>query len=66
MANIMGPNGSFVTYNLGPNADIYEHYNQGETSDKGTRFVESRDLLWPIPTYEIQHSNGAIEQNPGW
>ena len=36
------------------------------TSDKGTGFVESRDLLWPIPTYEIQHSNGAIEQNPGW
>lgn len=66
MSTIMGPQGSFVTYNLGPDADMYEHYNQGETSDKGTRFVESRDLVWPIPTYEIQHSNGAITQNPGW
>lgn len=64
--NIMGPNGSFVQYNLGPDADIYEHYNQGETSDKGTRFVAPRDLLFPIPQYEIQHSNGAIEQNPGF
>ena len=61
--NIMGPNGSFVTYNLGPDADIYEHYNQGETSDKGTRFTAPRDLLWPIPQYEVQHSNGAIKQN---
>ncbi len=66
MENIMGPNGSFVTYNLGPNADMYEKYNQGEPSDKGTRFVAPRDLLWPIPTYEIQHSNGAIVQNPGY
>lgn len=66
MENVFGPNGSFVKYNLGPDADIYEHWNQGETSDKGTRFVAPRDLLWPIPIYEIQHSNGVITQNPGW
>lgn len=66
ICNIMGPNGSFVLYNTGANADPYEAWNQGEPSDKGIRFTEPRDLLWPIPTYEIQHSNGAIEQNPGW
>ncbi len=64
--NLMGPNGSFVRYNTGANADIYEKYNQGESSDKGTRFTSPRDLLWPIPLYEVQHSNGAIEQNPGY
>lgn len=66
MANLFGPDGSFVKYNTGANADMYEKNNQGEPSDKGTRFSESRDLLWPIPQYEIQHSNGAIEQNPGF
>jgi len=66
MCNIMGPNGSFVTYNLGPDADMYEKYNQGESSDKGIRFSEDRDLLWPIPQYEIQHSNGSLVQNPGY
>lgn len=66
MAELFGPDGSFVKYNTGADADIYEKNNQGEPSDKGTRFSESRDLLWPIPQYEIQHSNGAIEQNPGF
>ncbi len=66
MENLFGPQGSFVQYNLGPDADMYEVYNQGEPSSKGTRFVAPRDLLWPIPTYEIQHSNGAILQNTGW
>lgn len=64
--NIMGPNGSFVTYNLGPNADMYEKYNQGQSSDKGTRFTAPRDLLYPIPSDEIQRSNGALVQNPGY
>jgi len=66
MCNIFGPNGSFVKYNTGENADIYESTNQIEPSDKGVRFDENRDLLYPIPLYEIQHSNGAIVQNPGW
>ena len=66
MAELFGPDGSFVKYNTGSDADMYEKNNQGEPSDKGTRFSESRDLLWPIPQYEIQHSNGAIEQNPGF
>lgn len=66
MSTIMGPDGSFVTYNLSDQADIYEKYNQGESSDKGIRFQESRDLLYPIPMDEIQRSNGALVQNPGW
>jgi hypothetical protein len=66
MCNVFGPDGSFVKYNTGANADMYEQWNQGEPSDKGTRFQENRDLLYPIPLYEIQHSNGAILQNPGW
>lgn len=66
MANVFGPDGTFVKYNTGANADMYEKVNQGETSDKGIRFNEGRDLLWPIPQYEIQHSNGAIIQNPGY
>lgn len=64
--NLFGPNGSFVKYNLGPNADMYEKYNQRESSDKGIRFEAPRDLLFPIPLYEIQNSNGSIKQNPGW
>lgn len=66
MCNIMGPNGSFVKYNTGDDADMYEKWNQIESSEKGIRFDEKRDLLYPIPLYEIQHSNGAILQNPGW
>lgn len=66
METIMGPNGSFVTYNLGPDADMYEVYNQGQSSDKGSRFTAPRDLLYPIPSDEIQRSNGALVQNPGY
>lgn len=66
MCNIMGPNGTFVKYNTGDDADMYEKWNQGEPSDKGIRFKEDRDLLYPIPYYDIVHSNGVIEQNPGW
>lgn len=66
MCNVFGPNGTFVKYNTGENADIYEKWNQGEPSDKGTRFNENRDLLYPIPLYEVQHSNGAIVQNPNY
>lgn len=66
MCNIMGPNGSFVKYNMGDNADMYEKWNQVEPSNKGINFREDRDLLYPIPNYEIEHSNGVITQNPGW
>ncbi len=63
---IMGPNGSFVKYNA-TMSDPYEAYNQIESSTaKGSGFDVNRDLLFPIPTYEVQHSNGSIEQNPNF
>ena len=67
ICNIMGPNGSFVKWNTNKEtADPYEWENQYESSDKGTTFNENRDLIFPIPLYEITMSNGTIEQNPGW
>lgn len=66
MCSVMGPEGSFVKYNRSDNADKYEKWNQIESSTKGYYFREDRDLLYPIPNYEIEHSNGAIIQNPGW
>lgn len=66
MANLMGENGTFVRYNTGATADIYEAENQKEPSNKGATFNEARDLLFPIPLYEITMSNGSLIQNPGW
>jgi len=67
IADILGPNGSFVKRNTNVlTADPYEFAATKEPSDKGISFDESRDLLFPIPLYEIEHSNGSIKQNPGW
>jgi starch-binding outer membrane protein, SusD/RagB family len=67
ICNLMGPDGSFVKWNTNEaTADPYEWENQKEASNKGATFVESRDLIFPIPLYEITMSNGSIEQNPGW
>ena len=67
IAKIMGPNGSFVKWNTDPaTRDSYEWDNQKEASDKGISFDKSRDLLFPIPLYEITMSNGTITQHPGW
>ncbi len=67
IANIMGVNGSFVQWNTSETtADPYEWENQYEPSNKGITFNENRDLLFPIPLYEITMSNGSITQNPGW
>ena len=62
----MGPNGSFVRYNLEESTDTYETTNQQENSNKGYTFVEGRDELFPIPNSEITISGGSIEQNPGY
>lgn len=62
--NIMGPNGSFVHYNLYESTDKYEKENKGESSDKGITFKEGRDELFPIPNSDIIMSNGSIKQNP--
>lgn len=64
--NLFGPNGTFVRYNLGSSADPIEAANQREPQDKGTNFIEGRDLVFPVPLYEVTMSEGRIEQNPGW
>lgn len=67
IANLMGENGSFVKWNTDPaTRDAMEWDNHGEASDKGKSFREDRDLLFPIPLYEVTMSNGSIEQNPNW
>lgn len=67
ICNLMGPSGTFVQWNTNEETrDIYEWENQGEASDKGISFDENRDLVFPIPLYEITMSNGSITQNPGW
>lgn len=67
ISNLMGANGSFVKYNTEEaTRDLFEWENQGESSDKGAGFDESRDMVFPIPLYEITMSNGSITQNPGW
>lgn len=70
--NILGPNGSFVKRNTtAPDgtlnaADPYEWAATKEDNSKGKGFNVNRDLIFPIPLYEIEHSNGSIVQNPGW
>lgn len=67
ISNLMGPDGSFVKWNTDEaTRDALEWENQGESSSKGSGFVESRDMVFPIPLYEITMSNGSITQNPGW
>lgn len=67
ITNLMGENGSFVKYNTEPaTRDLYEWENQGEASDKGRSFDPDRDMVFPIPLYEITMSNGSIIQNPNW
>ncbi|HLT88977.1 MAG TPA: RagB/SusD family nutrient uptake outer membrane protein [Sphingobacterium sp.] len=66
IANLFGPNGSFVRYNTEISTDTFERTNQRENSNKGTSFNESRDLLFPIPNSEIVLSEGSIVQNPNF
>lgn len=67
ICNIMGPEGSFVKWNTESSTrDAIEWAQQYESSTKGATFREDRDMVFPIPLYEITASNGLIEQNPGW
>jgi len=63
---VMGPNGSFVKYNLEESTDEWELSHPEERQDKGTMFIEGRHELWPIPQSEIDRSNGLLSQNPGY
>ena len=66
ICNLMGANGTFVKYNTIRYPRHLRMENQGEASDKGISFNENRDMVFPIPLYEITMSNGSITQNPGW
>ncbi len=66
LCNVMGPNGSFVKYNLYESTDEYETTNQKENSNKGINFREDRDLLYPIPHTDVIQSEGVIVQNPNF
>ena len=66
MAELFGPDGTFVKYNTEQSTDEFETTNLKEDQNKGITFDESRDLLFPIPPMEIALSNGSIQQNPGY
>ena len=63
---MMGPNGTFVKYNLEESTDEWEIGHPEERQDKGVMFQEGRHELWPIPQSEIDRSNGVISQNPNY
>jgi len=63
---ILGPNGSFVTYNTKESTDVWEKNNVYEPQNKGANFNPSIHLVWPIPNSQIIISEGAVEQNPGY
>jgi len=66
IASLMGPTGSFVLYNTTTSTDVYEKANLLELQDKGVNFDINKNLLWPIPQYEIDRSAGLIKQNPNY
>jgi len=66
IAMVMGPNGSFVKYNLEESTDKWELKHPEERQDKGIMFIAGRHELWPIPQSEIDRSNGMVTQNPGY
>lgn len=66
IARILGPEGSFISYNLNENTDLFETTNDQEPMDKGIHFDINKHLVLPIPPQEIQRSEGRIQQNPGY
>jgi hypothetical protein len=64
--NLFGPDGSWVRYNTKESTDEFETTNLKEPQDEGINFNENRDLLFPIPSVEVNKSNGELEQNPGY
>ncbi|MFL9832167.1 RagB/SusD family nutrient uptake outer membrane protein [Flavobacterium sp. ST-87] len=62
--SLMGPNGTFVQYNLN-STDPYETTNTREAQDKGINFNPARHLIWPIPQLEVDLSGGIIT-NPNY
>ena len=66
IASLMGPSGSFVRYNTTTSVDIYEKSNLLELQDKGSNFDINKNLVWPIPQFEIDRSQGVVKQNPNY
>jgi hypothetical protein len=67
IATILGPNGTFVKYNTGPDADAWEVSETKEPQNKGANFdIAKGHLLWPIPQDEITRSGDVLTQNPGY
>jgi len=67
IATVMGPNGTFVQYNMDVNRqDAWESGNTTEAQNKGFAFDINKHLLWPIPQTEIDRSGGKITQNPNY
>ncbi|HEY8937101.1 MAG TPA: RagB/SusD family nutrient uptake outer membrane protein [Cyclobacteriaceae bacterium] len=64
---VLGPDGSFVTYNA-TSTDPFETLpgHDLEPQNKGYYFKEGINELLPIPSKEINSSNGAIVQNKGY
>ncbi|MBB6459049.1 RagB/SusD family nutrient uptake outer membrane protein [Flammeovirga kamogawensis] len=52
--------GDFVDYNMNSNTD----YDAG--NNKGSLWNESKHIVFPIPQTQIDLSNGAVKQNPGY
>jgi hypothetical protein len=66
IADILGPNGSFVKYNTEESTDYWELNQTIETQTKGIHFNPEIHLVWPIPNSEIVASGSVITQNPGY
>ena len=41
-------------------------YGKKYNVEKGSKFDDRRDYLFPIPQSEIDKSNGMLKQNPGY
>ncbi len=63
--SVLGPNGSFVNYNLKDNRDSIETLPHREALNKGAFFKEGVHDVWPIPQNAIL-ANKALQQNPGY
>jgi starch-binding outer membrane protein, SusD/RagB family len=62
---LMGPSGTFVTYNTTINTDPIEKLPHREAINKGFYFRPGVHDLWPIPAAAIDN-NSALIQNPGY
>jgi starch-binding outer membrane protein, SusD/RagB family len=62
---LMGPTGTFVTYNTTINTDPIEKAGHREAINKGYYFKEGVNELWPFPASVI-NANSSIVQNPGY